>query len=118
MEAIKKRKKAAKGKWADELPSVLWANRTTPREVTGHTPFSLVYGCEAVLPVEADFPTSRFGLMTEERNQEEMEDNLDAVEELRETTLIRMAAQQQIVARSFNKNVKAKTFQLGDWITT
>ena len=45
-----------------------------------------------------------------------MEDNLDAIEELRETSLIRMAAQQQIVARSFNKNVKAKTFQLGDWV--
>uniref|UniRef100_A0A803N4R2 Uncharacterized protein n=1 Tax=Chenopodium quinoa TaxID=63459 RepID=A0A803N4R2_CHEQI len=45
-----------------------------------------------------------------------MEDNLDAVEKLRETALIRMAAQQQIVARSFNKNVKAKMFQLGDWV--
>uniref|UniRef100_A0A803N6I0 Integrase catalytic domain-containing protein n=1 Tax=Chenopodium quinoa TaxID=63459 RepID=A0A803N6I0_CHEQI len=116
MEAIKKRLKAAKGKRADELPSVLWANRTTPREVTRQTPFSLVYGCEAVLPFEADFPTSRFSLMTEERNQEETEDSIDAIEELRETELIRMAAQQQIVARSFNKNIKAKTFQLGDWV--
>lgn len=27
-----------------------------------------------------------------------------------------MAAQQQIVARSFNKNVKAKVFKVGDWV--
>uniref|UniRef100_A0A803N232 Uncharacterized protein n=1 Tax=Chenopodium quinoa TaxID=63459 RepID=A0A803N232_CHEQI len=45
-----------------------------------------------------------------------MENSLDATEELREITLIRMAAHQQIVERSFNKNVKAKTFQLGDWV--
>ncbi|KAJ9553184.1 LOW QUALITY PROTEIN: hypothetical protein OSB04_017229 [Centaurea solstitialis] len=26
--------KGAKGRWVEELPSVLWANRTTPRTVT------------------------------------------------------------------------------------
>ncbi|XP_075499316.1 uncharacterized protein LOC142537709 [Primulina tabacum] len=39
-----------KGNWVDELSSVLWAYRTTPREGTKETPFSLVYGNEAVLP--------------------------------------------------------------------
>jgi transposase InsO family protein len=38
------------GKWVKELPSVLWAMRTTPSRATGHTPFSLVYGSEAMLP--------------------------------------------------------------------
>ncbi|KAJ9561557.1 hypothetical protein OSB04_006717 [Centaurea solstitialis] len=46
--SIRKRLKEAKGKWVEELPSVLWANRTTPRTSTGQTPFSLVYGCEAI----------------------------------------------------------------------
>jgi transposase InsO family protein len=32
------------GKWVKELPSVLWALRTTPSHAMGHTPFSLVYG--------------------------------------------------------------------------
>ncbi|KAJ9557119.1 hypothetical protein OSB04_011733 [Centaurea solstitialis] len=40
--SIRKRLKEAKGKWVEELPSVLWANRTTPRTSTGQTPFSLV----------------------------------------------------------------------------
>ncbi|XP_025828675.1 uncharacterized protein LOC112903656 [Panicum hallii] len=26
-------------KWVDQLPSVLWENRTTPRRATGETPF-------------------------------------------------------------------------------
>ncbi|KAI3715634.1 hypothetical protein L6452_22620 [Arctium lappa] len=50
--SIKKRLRAAKGKWAEELSTVLWANRMTPHTSTGQTPFSLVYGCEAVLHVE------------------------------------------------------------------
>ncbi|KAJ9544334.1 hypothetical protein OSB04_024041 [Centaurea solstitialis] len=56
--SIRKRLKGAKGKWVEELPSVLLANRTTPRISTGQTPYSLVYGCEAVLPVEARVPVA------------------------------------------------------------
>ncbi|XP_010677749.1 uncharacterized protein LOC104893351 [Beta vulgaris subsp. vulgaris] len=113
---IKRRLKAKKGKWAEELPKVLWANRTTPRGAIGRTPFSLVYGCEAVLPAEVAIPTTRYGLLTPEANDEELSYDLDSIEELRDSAPIRMVAQQQIVARSFNKNVKAKVFKVGDWV--
>jgi hypothetical protein len=36
--------------WVNELPSVLWENRTTPSRATGETPFFLVYGAEARRP--------------------------------------------------------------------
>ncbi|KAL5575765.1 hypothetical protein UlMin_017464 [Ulmus minor] len=49
---IKRRLEKAKGLWADELPGVLWAYRTTAKTSTGETPFSLAYGSEAVIPVE------------------------------------------------------------------
>ena len=39
-------------RWIDELPVVLWSIRMTPNRATGQTPFSLVYGAEAVLPTE------------------------------------------------------------------
>jgi transposase InsO family protein len=42
------------GRWDKELPSVLWALCTTPSRATGHTPFSLVYGSEAMLPTEVE----------------------------------------------------------------
>lgn len=113
---IKRRLKAKKGRWVEELPKVLWANRTTPRGATGRTPFSLVYGCEAVLPAEVAVPTARYGLITPEANDKELGYDLDSIEELRDNALVRMAAQQQIVARSFNKNVKAKVFKVGDWV--
>jgi transposase InsO family protein len=39
-------------KWVDQLPSVLWGNRTIPSRATGETPFFLVYGAETCLPPE------------------------------------------------------------------
>ena len=41
----------AAGSWVEELPAVLWSIRTTPNRSTGFTPFFMVYGAEAVLPV-------------------------------------------------------------------
>ncbi|KAG8474675.1 hypothetical protein CXB51_031129 [Gossypium anomalum] len=38
--------------WHEKLPFALYAYRTSVRTSTGATPFSLVYGMEAVLPVE------------------------------------------------------------------
>ena len=90
---IKRRLKAKKGKWAEELPKVLWTNRTTPRGATGRTPFSLVYGCEAVLPAEVAIPTARYDLLTPEANDKEISFDLDTIEELRDNALVRMVAQ-------------------------
>jgi hypothetical protein len=41
-------------KWVKELPSVLWALRTTLSRAMGHTPFSLVYRSEAMLPTKVE----------------------------------------------------------------
>jgi hypothetical protein len=46
-------------KWVKELSSVLWALRTTPSRAKGHTPFSLVYGSEAMLPTEVEHKSFR-----------------------------------------------------------
>jgi RNase H-like domain found in reverse transcriptase/Integrase zinc binding domain len=45
--------------WVDLLPYVLFADRVTVHGPTGFTPFYMVYGREAVLPVETRFPTWR-----------------------------------------------------------
>ena len=46
-------------KWVEELPCVLWGNRTTPSRATGETPFFLVYGAEACLPSEIHLGSPR-----------------------------------------------------------
>ena len=44
--------------WHEKLPFALHAYRTGVRTSTGETPYSLVYGMEAVLPIEIEIPSS------------------------------------------------------------
>ena len=44
--------------WHTMLFSALWAYRTSAKTSTGFTPFQLVYGLEAVLPIECEIPSS------------------------------------------------------------
>ena len=46
-------------RWIEELPVVLWSLRTTPNQAIGQTPFSLVYGAEAVIPTELIYGSPR-----------------------------------------------------------
>lgn len=62
---------AEKGGWAEELPFVLWADRTTEKEASKQTPFALVFGSEAVIPTEMVIPTARFRMQTLETNEED-----------------------------------------------
>ena len=41
-----------KGRWADDLPKVVWAKTAITWSTTRETLFSLAYGYEAMVPVE------------------------------------------------------------------
>lgn len=43
--------------WHDKLLEALWAYRTTTCTPTGMTPYSLVFGGEAILPIEVQIPS-------------------------------------------------------------
>ena len=66
---LKKKLEAKKGAWAEELPFILWAYRTTVQNATGETPFSLAFGVEAVVPVEVEVPTFRVDAFDEKENE-------------------------------------------------
>ncbi|PKI67353.1 hypothetical protein CRG98_012250 [Punica granatum] len=51
--------------WHEMLPYALLAYRTSIRTSTGATPYSLVYGMEAVLPIEVEIPSMRILAMAE-----------------------------------------------------
>ncbi|XP_065036718.1 uncharacterized protein LOC135672189 [Musa acuminata AAA Group] len=57
LDGLKRRVSAARTAWTDELPSVLWALRTTPKTATGESPYSLTFGTETVLPPEEAIAT-------------------------------------------------------------
>ena len=43
--------------WHEKLPFALKAYRTRVQTSTGATPYSLVYGMEAILPIEVEIPS-------------------------------------------------------------
>ena len=69
---LKMRLECAKGRWAEEFPSVLWAYQTTLRRSTGETPFSLTYGAEAVISVEVNLCSARVSRFSPAENSELM----------------------------------------------
>ncbi|XP_073278732.1 uncharacterized protein [Primulina huaijiensis] len=115
VQGLKVRLGNAKGNWVEELPSVLWAYRTTPREGTKETPFSLVYGNEAVLPAEIGLESARI-MFYDEDNDARRATDLDLLEEKREAASIHMEAYKNRIAQSYNRRVVQRNFQVGDLV--
>ncbi|GAA0152714.1 hypothetical protein LIER_37544 [Lithospermum erythrorhizon] len=69
-QGIKKNLLDSKARWYEEFPRMLWSYRTTPSNATRETPFSLVFGTEAILPVEVCLPNIRQICFDEEKNEE------------------------------------------------
>ena len=70
-------------KWIDHQPSVLWSLRTTPSGATGETPLFLVYGAEAVLPMELKHGSPRVLAYDEDTQEERRIDDINLLEESR-----------------------------------
>ena len=72
MNGLKKRLNGIKGRWAEELPNVLWAYKTTPRRSTEETSISLTYGTKAVILAEVNLCSGRVSRFTPIENDELM----------------------------------------------
>ena len=99
----------------EELPGVLLAYRTTTRKPTGVSPFVLTYEMEAVIPTEISLPTVRT-TTSELANVESIIRVLDASDELREATTIRLVSYQHRLANAYNKRVRLRVFRFGDLV--
>nr|XP_027108775.1 uncharacterized protein LOC113728583 [Coffea arabica] len=116
LQGLKTRLELAQSNWLDELPSVLWAYRTTPRTATQETPFSLTYGTEAVVPAEIGLPSLRTQNFVATANEEELRCNLDLLEAKREEAAIRMAKYKSQLTRYHNARVRSTQYQPGDLV--
>ena len=110
LKIIKTRLEGAKGIRPEELPSILWAYRTTARTPTGKTPFRLTYGSEAVIPTEVRITSYRVHNHDEKRNDEAMRLQLDLTDELRTAAEQRLARYQNRMAQYYNSRVRHRDF--------
>ena len=116
LDGIKKRLEEAKDKWVEELPSVMWTHRTTRRRSTGETPFALAYGVEAVIPLEVGLPTTTTMEFDAEENECNLRKDLNLLEERRDMATIRLASYQHQMKRGYDKNIRPRSFQVGDLV--
>ena len=116
LKIIKTQLKGAKGIWLNELPSVLWAYRTTVRTSTGETPFKLAYGSEAVIPAEVHMANHKVMGYRDEENEEQFCLNLDLIDEVRMDAEQRTARYKSLMARQYDAMVKPGRFNIGDLV--
>ena len=105
--------------WHEMLPYALHGYRTSVRTSTGATPYSLVYGMEAVLPVEVEIPSLR--VITEAKlNDAEWvqarHEQLNFIEEKRLVALCHGQLYQKRLIRAHDKKVRPIKFKEGELV--
>ena len=87
--------------------------------MTGHTPFRLVYGQEAVIPMKYVVPSLRISAFTKMDDPDMMKERLAKILELEEDRFIAGFQQQVQKAREkawHDRHIKKKQFQQGDLV--
>jgi len=105
--------------WHDMLPFALHRYRTSVRTSTGTTPYSLVYGMEAIFPFEVEVPSQRIiaesGLEESEWAQARY-DQLNLIEGKRLTAMNHGRLYQQRIKNAFDRKVRPCKFNEGDLV--
>jgi hypothetical protein len=73
----------------DELPSMLWSLRTTPKAATQETTFFLVHDAEAMLLMEITHEAPKISAYDEITSTEGLQDDIEALDEARDVVLLR-----------------------------
>jgi transposase InsO family protein len=116
---IKKKVEEHPRRWHEVLSEALWAQKVSRYGTTRVTPFELVFGQGAILPVEVNLQGCRvarqddlsiveYGELMMDRSDKVMERRLEALREIEKEKLQ--------VARAYNRKVKEKSFQVGELV--
>lgn len=88
LKILKKTVEQSQRDWHIKLDHALWADRIAPKSSIGCFPYELVYGKEAVLPINLQIPALKLSSCTwpedEKENLQKRLNDLIALEELRE----------------------------------
>jgi hypothetical protein len=105
--------------WDLRVPTILWAYRTTCKKLTMQTPFKLVYGLEAVVPMEYLVPSLRIAAFTDMDDTGVVQERLVQLVELEEDKFIAGFHQQVQKEREkayHDRHIKKKYFKQGDLV--
>ena len=103
--------------WQKYLPFALSAYCTSVRTSTSATSYSLVYGTEAVLPIEVEILSLRILSqidLSEAKWAYSQNEQWNMIDEKCMTTMCHGQLYQHRVKRAFNKKVRPRVFEEGD----
>ncbi|XP_022846490.1 uncharacterized protein LOC111369272 [Olea europaea var. sylvestris] len=103
---------ASKGVWVDKLPHVLWAIRTTSRTAIGETHFSMTYEAKAMSLMEVEILSHRRIHFNEIGNDETRVYELNLLEEMRDSSQIKLVKYQRQLTHYYNSKVRNQTLRL------
>lgn len=95
--------------WDEKLPFALFSYRTSIRSSTGATSFPLIYGMEAVLPIEVGISSLQILMETKLKGAEWVGarfEQLNLIEEKMMTALCHGQCYQRRTSRANDKKVK------------
>jgi hypothetical protein len=116
---IKKKIEKNPKRWHEVLSEALWAHRISKYSATKVTPFKLVYGQEAILPMEVNLDALQIARQNELSVVDYhnlMFDRIDEVSDERIKSLAKIERDKLRVAKAYNKRVKEKSFYVGDLV--
>ncbi|XP_072078031.1 uncharacterized protein [Arachis hypogaea] len=116
LHALRKKLDDAKGLWAELIPKIIWGYNTTIHSTTKETPFHLVYGSDAMIPVEIFQSSLRTELADQTTQNIARQTELDLIEELRSSAAIKHLAMQQHIAQRYNQRLQPRSFQVHDLV--
>ena len=76
----------------------------------------MTYGAEAMIPLEANFPTLRSNSFTPSGNDKLLGESLDLIEKRRERAMIHLAYYHQKLKQGYDANVKLRPLSPGDLV--
>jgi len=90
----------------------------TDKRSIGTSPFKLVYGTEAIFPIQLILPVAKFFQEEQDEPNDMVRRMLDLVElqQVREQMMERSEAHQKNIKIIFDKRAKVVNFQVGDWV--
>ena len=119
MKILKKTVSKNRKDWDTKLNSALWAFRTAFKVSIGLTPFKLVYGLEAMVPMEFVTPSLRIDLterlLLEESLQNRVEELLSLEEDRIQSSYIASVVRNRRTAW-VNRHIKQKIFKEQDLV--
>lgn len=103
--------------WHNQLNLALWAYRTSICTPIGDTPYSLVYGSKAILPIEFDIPSLRVslqGLIQDEDYRVKRLQELELMDEHLQYAFDHLKAYKKCMCQRYNHKVNPRPFQIGE----